>query len=82
MITWGRVRSSFGRQWALVARLGTATTLFYAVAVLYWGTAGASGVAVFVHPLMATAVFASVISLPIGIGLLVSWRMTNARRAG
>jgi len=81
MITWGKFRGRFGHTGALLARLGIATALFYAVAVLYWGTAGSGGAEAFLHPLIPTAVFAAVISLPIGTGLLVSWRMTSARNA-
>ncbi|MBM7368113.1 hypothetical protein [Gordonia hydrophobica] len=66
-----------GPKTGLVGRLVVATTLFYAVAVLYFGTTGAVGRDVFVQPMVLTAVFAGVLCVPLIAGWVVVRRFTD-----
>lgn len=77
MLNRTKLPSRIGKQWVLASRLVLATALFYSVAVLYCGTTGATGRDVFVEPMIGTAIFAVVISFPIGAGWFVSRRFEN-----
>lgn len=64
MLNRERTSVPIGPKTRVVGRLAAATALFYGVAVLYAGTAGAVGSDVFVQPMIVTAVFAAVLCLP------------------
>lgn len=66
----------------LALRVVMATVIFYAVAVLYAGTAGAAGKDVFVQPMIGTAVFAGLLVLPLTAAWVVSRRLTDSSNAG
>ncbi|ALG83526.1 hypothetical protein [Gordonia phthalatica] len=71
-----------GQTIKLAMRVVMATVLFYAVAVLYAGTAGAAGMDVFVQPMIGTAVFGGVLVLPLAAAWVVSRRLTDSGNAG
>ena len=66
----------------ILSRLAMATLLFYAVAVLYAGTVGATWSDAFVEPMMSTGVFAAVLGLPMFGAWMVSRRLTDSGNAG